>query len=569
MELSEKNTNFKCLEHPLENMMTNVKKLNQVSENKMNTDMEMIFEQLHAIVFVCELDSYKVLFANRYAKEVYGEIKGKKCWEWINPELDVPCSNCLNKKMKAANGDIVVHDHFNHRNNKWYEVQEKVIRWIDGKLAKLSISYDISHRKDDEKELMALYRQQELFAKISEAFNKQETFANKVNSVLRLVGKFVNADRVSIYKNRLESNSIKLVYEWCKEGIEPKIDKLPPINYDSKNLVLQEIIDAKLLNVNDLKDKTYGGTLDLLKKFDVRAMLIIPIFLHDNHRGFISFEVCNKIRVWQKDEIQLINTFGNIITTSFERKRIEENRLRSEHNLREANITKDKFFQIITRDLLTPFSDISSLSSILMNSFDKWDDDKRMKFIKSIRESSQQGYKLLENLITWSKMQSGQMDFYKQEVDIRSVINLSLEQLKKQAEEKNITITGVPKEFVFVVADYLMLNTIFRNLLNNAIKFTPHNGEINIAMKKRTTFLEVKICDNGIGIEKQHLNSLFKIDLDNYSFGPLEKKGTGLGLIICREFIERNGGQIWVESKVGHGSCFTFTIPLPKKNEKE
>ena len=245
---------------------------------------------------------------------------------------------------------------------------------------------------------MILYKQQELFSKISTSFNKHDTFANKVNEVLNLVGKFVNVSRVSIFNNQEEQNTAELVYEWCKEGIIHKIDRMPSIRYDSKNALFKQIMKDKLLNANDLKDEIYHDSLLAFRKFDVRALLLIPIFLHDNHTGFICFEDCDNIRVWQKDEIQLIKTFGNIISTSFERKRIEEKRIRSEHNLRVANATKDKFFSIITRDLVTPFSDLTSLSSILLDNYEKWDDEKRMKFISSIRESSKHGYKLLENL---------------------------------------------------------------------------------------------------------------------------------------------------------------------------
>jgi len=545
--------------------MSNVNKLSKVAANTTRPDMELVLEQLQAVVFVCDIETYEVLYMNKYARKVYGNGLGKLCWELFNTDKKEVCSHCLNNELKKNNEDVIVHDHFSAFDDKWYEVQEKIIDWKNGEKAKLSISYNIDHRKDDEKKLMILYRQQELFSKISAAFNIQDAFANKVNNVLKLVGNFVDASRVSIFMNKPELNEARLVYEWSKSGVKSKIDKLRRIRYDSDHPAFKKIVEEGLLNVNDLNDKEYKQPLDIFRKFDVRAMLMIPIYLHGKHTGFINFEDCKNIRVWQINEIQLLKTFSNIISTSFERKRIEENRIRSEHHLKEANATKDKFFSIITRDLLTPFSDLTSLSSILLDNYDKWEHEKRVKFVSSIKESSKSGYKLLENLITWSKMQSGQIDFFKQEVDVRSVINLSLEQLKERVDAKGIEVTGAPEDFQFVMADYLMLNTIIRNLLNNAIKFTESKGKIQIKLKKLPEHLEISICDNGIGIDKQYLNNLFRIDLDNYSFGPLEQKGTGLGLIICREFVEKNGGQIWVESELGIGSCFKFTIPLVKK----
>jgi hypothetical protein len=158
----------------------------------------------------------------------------------------------LNNKLYKNNGDVIVHDHFNAFDDKWYEVQEKIIDWKDGQKAKLSISYDIDHRKSDEKKLMILYKQQELFSKISRAFNKQDAFANKVNKVLELVGNFVSASRVSIFMNKPEISEARLVYEWCNKDIRPKLNILQKVKYDSNNPVFKKIVDEELLNVNDL-----------------------------------------------------------------------------------------------------------------------------------------------------------------------------------------------------------------------------------------------------------------------------------------------------------------------------
>jgi len=548
-----------------EKIMSTIDKLSKVSANIMKSELELVLEQLSAIVYVCDVENYQILYMNQFAKQVYGDGIGKRCWEWFQNDEKEACAFCNNNSLKENPKEVQIRDYFNPFNNKWYEVQDKFIDWTSGQKAKMRIAYPIDHRKEDEKKLIVLYKQQELFSKISTSFNKPAAFADKVNDVLKLVGEFVDVSRVSIYTNKTDSNTTDLVYEWCKEGIQTKIDRFPHLKYDASNEVFKKILENDILNANDINDAVYHEELKEFRMFNTRAMLLIPMYLHKRHVGFVGFEDCNNIRVWQKDEIQLLRTFGNIVSTSFERKRIEEERLRSERNLREANATKDKFFSIVTRDLLTPFSDLTSLSSILLDNYKKWDDEKRLKFLGSIKESSKHGYKLLENLITWSKMQSGQIDFFPQPVDIRSVINLSLEQLKAVADGKGIVISGAPQDFTFVMADYLMLNTIIRNLLNNAIKFTPEHGKIDINLSKIEGFLEISIQDNGIGIDKQYLSNLFRIDLDNSSFGPIEEKGTGLGLIICKEFVEKNGGQIWAESEPGVGSSFKFTIPLVEK----
>lgn len=538
-----------------------------VTESVVNQSIsDLLLERLDALIYICRIDTYEILYMNKYAKELYGDGVGQVCWKWFHMDHAKPCSYCsIHYLNKPANKNhIYISDQFNPLNNKWYEVHDKLIKWTDGKKVKLQIAYNIDHRKKDEKKLMGLYKQQELFSEIATSFNRPLAFADKVNEVLDLVGNFANLSRVSIFHLEKGKHEARLIYEWCQKGITPKINYLRELVFDTLHPRYDLINNQRLINSKDLNDPLLKDLFAAFKRFNVRAMLFLPIFLHDEHIGYISFEMCNESREWQKDEIQLIKTFGNIISTSFERKSIEENRIRSERNLEKVSATKEKFLSIITRDLLSPFSAVSSLSTMLLENYSKWNDEKRLLFIESLRDSAKQGYKLLDNLITWSKMQSGKMDFFPKDVDICSAINLAKEQLMDRAIKKNIRIFGIQQDFIFVYADYMMLHGIIRNLLSNAIKFTPEKGTIEIKLIRLKEFVQLSIIDNGVGIEKAYLNSLFKIDRLSADFGPTEEKGTGLGLIICREFVEKNGGKIWAESKFGQGSCFSFTVPLSR-----
>ena len=196
----------------------------------------------------------------------------------------------------------------------------------------------------------------------------------------------------------------------------------------------------KILKIKDLSEEKYDTPLYFLKEYNVKSMLLIPIYLRNKHIGFISLEECKNKREWLNNEIILLKTFGNIISTSFERKTFEEKRLRYELKLKEANATKDRFFSIIARDLQAPFSALISLSSILADNYDRWDDKKRKQFITSISESSRLGINLLDNLLVWSRMQSGNMEFRPETVDVRSVIVQTIEQLQSKTEEKGLNI---------------------------------------------------------------------------------------------------------------------------------
>ncbi|OQY00385.1 MAG: hypothetical protein B6I20_08770 [Bacteroidetes bacterium 4572_117] len=527
-------------------------------------DKGLILGQIDALVCVADIDNCRILYLNKHAEKLYGDITGHTCWEKLRLGQTGPCEYC-NNDLKSNDDSLPKRDELNPINNKWYEVHDKIIFLGNNRAARLQVAFDITKRKEDEINLKTLLRQQELFSNIALSFNQQKPFANKVNEVLSVIGKFVNTDRVSVYKNFSKNTKANLIYEWCNKNIITKINKIPPIVFDKYHSLYKEVASNNVLKISDVGSNKYYKSLKIFTNFNVKSMLLVPIFLHQNQFGFISFEECGKTREWYENEIKLIKTLGNIISTVFERKNLEEKRIRSENKLKIANNTKDRFLSIITHDLQTPFSDLKSLSSLLADSYDCWDDKKRKIFIDSILVSSSQGYNLLENLMVWSQIQSNQISFNPERVDVKSVISQTIENLQERADRKGIRISGVPENQMFVHVDYHMLNTVFYNLLNNAIKFSKKNGSIKIKFKLRKKYLELSVCDKGVGIKKEDQTKLFRIDIDQTTFGPPEEKGTGLGLIICKEYINRNGGKIWLNSSAKKGSEFTFTIPLSKK----
>jgi signal transduction histidine kinase len=526
----------------------------------------LILDQVNALIYVCRIDTFEILYMNKYARALYGDGVGKTCWHWLQKGINEPCTYCAINFLNADKSEDItyIRDRYNPVDDKWYEVHDSLIEWPNTGKVKLQIAYNIDLRKKDEKKFRQLHKQQELFAQIANTFNKEIAFANKMNEVLNYVGNYIHVCRVSLFENLYQKRYPTLSYEYCAKGIKPKLNRVRELVFDQTEAYYTRIEGKSFINIEDLSLAKYRGIFSVFQKFGVQALLLLPLYLHENHIGYLSFEDCRVKRNWKKDEIKLLKTFSNIIATSLERKRIEEARIRTEWNLRKANATKDKFFSVISRDMHAPFSSLISLSGMLLENYSKWPDQKRILFIDSIRESSKQGFKLLENLIIWSKIQSGSIEFYPTDIDIRSAIHLAVEQLTEAANQKKITITGVPQEIIFAYADYHMIHRTIINLLGNAIKFTPENGKILIDLHKNDEFVEVAIHDNGIGIEKAYISSLFKIDRFSSEFSPTEEKGTGLGLIICREFVEKNRGKIWAESKLGQGSCFKFTIPLTK-----
>ncbi len=244
-----------------------------------------------------------------------------------------------------------------------------------------------------------------------------------------------------------------------------------------------------------------------------------------------------------------------------ERKVAEESLLESEARLRELNATKDKFFSIIGHDLKNPFNSIIGFSNLLARQIQEKDYDGIAKYSMIIQNSSQRAMNLLMNLLEWSRSQTGKMEFNPEPIEVVALINEIAVLLNDSAQQKSITIyTEIPDK-ANVVADRPMIGTILRNLISNAIKFTNPGGEIVISTLQKPSELVVTVADNGIGIKKEVVGMLFRIDASYKTMGTQNEIGTGLGLLLCKEFEDKHGGKIWVESEHGKGSKFCFTIP--------
>lgn len=225
------------------------------------------------------------------------------------------------------------------------------------------------------------------------------------------------------------------------------------------------------------------------------------------------------------------------------------------------NSTKDKFFAIIAHDLKNPFSTVLGLSELLAREFESFDSDSLKNFISQIYRYSNNTYNLLENLLQWSMLQTGRMPMKPKMVNLNQIIEENVDLLSGNSRQKNIDIEVVSCSDCSAYVDSNQVTTVVRNLLSNAIKFTSANGKIVLTVDSVNDFWQVCIEDNGVGISSADLKKLFRIDSNPSRIGTSQEKGTGLGLILCKEFVEQNGGKIWVESKPGVGSKFCFTIP--------
>jgi ligand-binding sensor domain-containing protein/signal transduction histidine kinase len=270
----------------------------------------------------------------------------------------------------------------------------------------------------------------------------------------------------------------------------------------------------------------------------------------------------NELLVGQTEKLNETNTM-----LEGKQQHIEEQSVKisqANNQLITLNATKDKFFSIIAHDLRNPFGAILGICELLTINYEKFDDAKRKKLINAVYESADNIYKLLENLLQWSRTQTGNIEYEPEEFALSELIDSNIVLIDTMLKRKNLEIICHGAKDLTVYADKNMINTVLRNLITNAIKFT-NNGNIYITWEQNNSFIMVKVIDTGIGIKQEKLNDIFNIEVSKSTHGTSGETGTGLGLLLCKEFVIKNNGSIYVESEEGKGSTFTFTLPISSK----
>jgi signal transduction histidine kinase len=293
----------------------------------------------------------------------------------------------------------------------------------------------------------------------------------------------------------------------------------------------------------------------------LRIVITPPIWLS---WWFILLEVLVSTAIVVMIYIYLLKSRTNRLLTHQNQQISQANEAlrKSEKNLMELNATKDKFFSIISHDLKNPFSSLLSISDLMVDSFDDTEREDHKAGFKKINQSVKHLLDLLENLLTWSRSQRGRIKYDPVRFNLSTLVQENINLHKLLAEKKGIMLLASETDEVYAYGDRDMINSVIRNLVTNAVKFTDRDKKVEIQVKPGDNKVEVSIVDEGIGIPAEQVDKLFRIDEKYKSTGTAGEKGTGLGLIICREFVEKNGGEISVESSPGKGSVFSFTVPI-------
>lgn len=319
-----------------------------------------------------------------------------------------------------------------------------------------------------------------------------------------------------------------------------------------------ELINCINVKLNHLE----CGNGDMCKTCHLRNILEETVSTHNNINKRES-----KIQVLSDSGTENLSLYVSSIVLTIEDKDhillcIEDitERERMVANLRELVATKEKLLSVIAHDLRNPFNILLGMSEMLIKKIELDELDKARNYAQHIFKTSEQTYSLLDNLLSWTRAQTGKLVPKKCHFKVLDVTSELQRLLASELSEKKINIIEQIPEELFVFADANMIKTVFRNLLTNAIKFSYPGNSITITASEDQSIVKISVSDNGLGIPEEDITKLFRIETNISTAGTSEEKGSGLGLVICREFIELNGGKIWVESKHESGSTFFFTL---------
>jgi hypothetical protein len=396
--------------------------------------------------------------------------------------------------------------------------------------------------------------------------------------------------RVSSYVSNGETFNVVIIRDITERKYAEELLKNSEIRYRSlfvsskDGILILNADTGMIIDVNPFMIEKLGYTHEVLLGKTIWDLGLFKDIV-DNQEIFLKLQQNGYVRY---DNLPLKTAEGNEIDVEFisnvyyvnQQKVIQcnirditeriqfENELKAKNvQLKELDDSKNKFFKIIAHDMKNPFISLLGASELLYENVNKYDKTKIVTLIKILNDSAKSGYDMLLNLLEWARAQSGSMIFYPEKLNLITLINNYHLTLKEFASNKKISLNYEISPDINVYADKNMLNTVLRNLINNALKFTPKGGSVTIGAKIKTGFTIISVKDTGVGIDESDLDKLFRMDIKFSHPGTEHEGGSGLGLLLCKEFAEKHGGKIWLESKKGKGSTFYFSIKNNKKDE--
>lgn len=490
------------------------------------------------------------------------EIKEIKDLKYAHPEYREYINERMQKRNKGEKGIF--------RNEMKIVTKDGNIRWVehvtdsitlDGSMAIVGTMFDITDRKLNEDILLRKANFQKLIVDFSARFinSTPESINSTIDDLLKKCGQFLNVDRFFIYK--LSSDQTKVVNsnEWCADGItNSKIDYLQILQICRNAFNTIYIPDFDLYKFDD---NVFGRNIF---ESNIRSVLILPMIKNDKVLGVFGFMNISSKKEVDEEILKLLFFLANIITDATEKNQLDLKLRETSLELEQLNMTKDKLFSIIAHDLRSPFNSFIGFTDIMSDNNSEITLQEMRGYSKLLNQLAVISFELLENLLDWSRLQRGLLKLEPNTVNVSEFVKDAISSYEERVSKRNQLVRILIDPDLKAVLDKRMIETVIRNIFANAIKFTPDGGLITInASLKNNKHIEICISDTGIGIPAKLLPILFSVNDEKSRPGINGEKSSGIGLMLCKEFVELHKGRIWVESKEFSGSKFCIELPQP------
>ena len=437
---------------------------------------------------------------------------------------------------------------------------------------------DITHRKMAEKELIKLSDLQHLLMNMASKYINIsiKDIDESIKQSLAELSEFVHADRAHVMYYDWEKQLARNAYEWINPDIAHLVDELHEIPMGNMDWWVEKHRKGKTIFVTDTFSLPANNPVrTTLQALNIKSLIALPMMQQHQCTGFVGFFSVRQHHDYSEKEKHLLHVFCQILINLNRRAELE-NMLREEKEVTQAaneelekiNQEKNKMFSVIGHDLKSPFTAILGFSNLLTEAVDQKNYEQLPEYVQIIQNASKASVDLLNNLLNWARTQTGRMGYNPETISAQPFVDEAVQFLAENASQKNISIIQhIPGDAIFY-ADREMINVVVRNLISNAIKFTAPGGKVTITARMETNNTIFSVHDTGIGIPPSIKKDLFEIGKNTRRSGTQNEASSGLGLILCKEFVDLHGGKILVASEEGIGSTFTVSIPAKPANQQ-
>ena len=539
------------------------------SENRFRT----ISESLPVLILINRIRESIVSYVNEPYEKAFGfkkgEMTGKKVHDiFYYPHDRARIDTTLQEKGGIYNTEIKVKKA--DGTPFWIMTSIRKIMFMN-EPSYLTASIDITETKKAEEELLRLNHTLDAHSKSSQAMMHSYNELQYIKEVCRII--IEDCGHSMVWIGYAQNDDLKSVKPMAYYGFDQGYINHMNITWDDtpqgRGPTGTAIRTGKpSVCKNMLTDPNFEPWREGAIERGYASSLVLPLMIDGKPFGAISI-YSKEPESFSDTEIELLSDLADDLAYGISYIRLQESERNAarvikenEAELKELVATKDKFFNIVAHDLKNPFTSLLGSSELLYDNIDQMTTENIKRLAIILNDSAKGGYSILQNLLDWSRSQTGLLKIIPARINLRTIIDENIKNLNLPASNKKISLKSELEENLFIVTDRNMINTVLRNLLSNAIKFTFKNGNVIVRVDQTPQEVTITVKDTGIGISKEIAVLLFRIDNSVSITGTDKEQGTGLGLKLCKEFVDKLGGRIWVESTENKGSEFKFSIPI-------